>query len=255
LKMSGPRGKWDPPSIHGPAVEVKGAFKTWGRIKALRNVDLKVRRGEIFGLIGPNGAGKSTLMKALMGSVKLDEGTARVLGLNPNAEDLRIKAYTGFVPESESPPSFLTLSEFLDFVLHTRGMKESPEKREKWTKFFDLEGYEKTIARNMSKGTRQKLMLSSAFIHEPPLLLLDEPFINLDPIYQRKVKDHLHVYTKNGGTVLISTHILALAEELCDTVSIINNGRILRTDRKDELVKEFDGLENAFLTMVGYFDR
>jgi ABC-2 type transport system ATP-binding protein len=233
---------------------VKGAVKSWGKIKALKNVDLKVRRGEIFGLIGPNGAGKSTLMKALMGSVKLDDGRIRVLGLNPNVEDLRIKAYTGFVPESESPPSFLTLSEFLDFVLHSRGMEESPVKKRKWARFFDLEGHENTIARNMSKGTRQKLMLSSAFIHEPSLFLLDEPFINLDPIYQRKVKDYLREYVNEGGTILISTHILALAEELCDTVSIINNGNILRTDKKDKLIKEFGGLEKAFLTMVGYFD-
>lgn len=250
----GPRGKWDPPSNHGPAVEVKGAAKAWGKIKALKSVDLKVRRGEIFGLIGPNGAGKSTLMKALMGSVKLDDGKVRVLGLNPYAEDLRIKAYTGFVPESESPPSFLTLFEFLDFVLHSRGMEASTEKKRKWTIFFDLEGHENTIARNMSKGTRQKLMLSSAFIHEPSLFLLDEPFINLDPIYQRKVKDYLREYVNDGGTVLISTHILALAEELCDRVSIIHNGKILRTDKKDELIKEFGGLEKAFLTMVGYFD-
>jgi ABC-2 type transport system ATP-binding protein len=179
----------------------------------------------------------------------------RVLGLNPNTEDLRIKAYTGFVPESESPPSFLTLREFLDFVLHARGMDASKVRREQWTKFFDLEGHENTIARNMSKGTRQKLMLSSAFIHEPPILLLDEPFINLDPIYQRKVKDHLHGYVKEGGTVLISTHILALAEELCDRVAIINKGRILRMDRKPVLVEEYGGLEKAFLTLVGYYDR
>lgn len=255
MRDPGPRGKWNPPSSHGPAVEVKGAVKTWGKIKALKSVDLKVRRGEIFGLIGPNGAGKSTLMKALMGSVKLDDGTVRVLGLNPNVEDLRIKAYTGFVPESESPPSFLTLFEFLDFVLHSRGMNASLKKKRRWTEFFDLEGHESTIARNMSKGTRQKLMLSSAFIHEPPILLLDEPFINLDPIYQRKVKDHLREYTDDGGTVLISTHILALAEELCDTVSIINKGRILRTNRKSLLVDEFGGLEKAFLTLVGYYDR
>lgn len=255
MRELGPRGKWNPPSMHGPAVEVKGAVKTWGKIKALQSVDLEVRRGGVFGLIGPNGAGKSTLMKALMGSVKLDDGTVRVLGLNPNAEDLRIKAYTGFVPESESPPSFLTLSEFLDFVLHSRGMDSSLNKKKMWTTFFDLEGHTNTIARNMSKGTRQKLMLSSAFIHEPPLLLLDEPFINLDPIYQRKVKDYLSEYTSNGGTVLISTHILALAEELCDNVSIINRGRILRTDRKSDLVQEFDGLEKAFLTLVGYYDR
>jgi ABC-2 type transport system ATP-binding protein len=234
---------------------VKGARKAWGKVKALKGVDLEVRRGEMFGLIGPNGAGKSTLMKALLGSVKLDEGIVRVLGMNPNADDLRIKAFTGFVPESESPPSFLTLREFLDFVMDVRGLEPSRVKREELMRFFDIEGMENTIAKNMSKGTRQKLMLSSAMIHDPPLLLLDEPFINLDPIYQRKVKDHLSGYVENGGTVLISTHILALAEEICDRVAIINKGRILRTDRKQDLLDEFGSIENGFLTLVGYYSR
>jgi ABC-2 type transport system ATP-binding protein len=253
LRRPGPRGDWEPPIEYGPAVEVKGAKKTWGKVKALKGIDLEVRRGEIFGLIGPNGAGKSTLMKALLGSVKLDEGTVRVLGLNPNIEDQRIKAFTGFVPESESPPSFLTLSEFLDFVMHVRGMEASGQKKSTWTRFFDIEGQERNIAKNMSKGTRQKLMLTSAFIHEPPILLLDEPFINLDPIYQRKVKDYLHYYVKEGGTIFLSTHMLALAEELCERVAIINKGKVLRIDRKDVLVSEFGRLEDAFLTLVGFY--
>ncbi|MGA1872136.1 MAG: ABC transporter ATP-binding protein [Thermoplasmatota archaeon] len=253
MKVPSTRGKWAAPDGYGPAVEVRGAKKSWGSIKALKTVDLKVNRGEMFGLIGPNGAGKSTLMKALLGSVRLDDGTVRVLGMNPNSEDLRIKAHTGFVPESESPPSFLTLSEFLDFVLHVRGLEASREKKERWTRFFDLDGQESKVARNMSKGTRQKMMLASAFIHDPPLYLLDEPFINLDPIYQRKVKDHLRYFVDNGGTILLSTHILALAEELCDRVAIINKGTILRTDDRDALVSEFGGLEKAFLTLVGYY--
>ncbi len=253
MPPDGDRGKWEPPKDHGPAVSVRAAKKTWGKIKALKNVDLQVRRGEMFGLIGPNGAGKSTLMRALLGSVKLDEGEVRVLGMNPNIEDLRIKAHTGFVPESESPPSFLTLREFLDFVMDVRGLKRSSEASSQWTKFFDLEGIEQTIAKNMSKGTRQKLMLSSAFIHKPRLLLLDEPFINLDPIYQRKVKDYLASYVKEGGTALISTHILALAQEVCDRVAIIHKGRILKMAPTDELVEEFGSLESAFLELVGYY--
>ncbi len=109
---------------------LKGQKKSWGNVKALKGVDLEVRRGEMFGLIGPNGAGKSTLMKALLGSVKLDEGRVRVMGMNPHVDDLRIKAFTGFVPESESPPSFLTLREFLDFAMDVRGWNP-PERRER----------------------------------------------------------------------------------------------------------------------------
>ncbi|MFW3146121.1 MAG: ABC transporter ATP-binding protein [Thermoplasmatota archaeon] len=234
---------------------MEGAKKRWGSVKALKGVDLEVKRGEMFGLIGPNGAGKSTLMKSLLGLVNLDDGSIRILGLNPRTEDLRIKAYTGYVPESESPPSFLTLREFLDFVLHTRGLRADPEKGRKWTDFFDLEGSQNTIARNMSKGTRQKLMLASAFIHDPPLMLLDEPFINLDPIYQRKVKDYLRDYVDEGGTVLLSTHILALAEEVSDRVAIINKGRILKLDTRDRIIEEYGSLESAFLNLVGYYSE
>ncbi len=249
------KGPWESPSLNGPAVKVNGALKSYGKVKALQGVDLEVGRGELYGLIGPNGAGKSTLMKALVGSVELDEGSVRVLGLNPRAEKLSIKAHTGYVPESEVPPSFLKVREFLDFVMHVRGLEPEEVSRTRWLEFFDLEEQTETMARNLSKGTRQKLMLSSAFIHGPPLLLLDEPFINLDPIYQRKVKDHLLDYVSSGGTVLISTHILSLAEELCSKVCIINKGKVLANASTRDVVKEHGNLEEAFLRMVGYYSK
>jgi ABC-2 type transport system ATP-binding protein len=249
------KGPWESPSITGPAVIVNGALKSYGKVKALQGVDLEVKRGELYGLIGPNGAGKSTLMKALVGSVELDDGSVRVLGLNPRADKLSIKAHTGYVPESEVPPSFLKVREFLDFVMHVRGLEPEESTMTRWLAFFDLDEQTETIARNLSKGTRQKLMLSSAFIHAPPLLLLDEPFINLDPIYQRKVKDHLLDYVSKGGTVLISTHILSLAEELCSRVCIINKGMVLANAPTREVVKEHGNLEEAFLRMVGYYSK
>jgi ABC-2 type transport system ATP-binding protein len=247
------RGTWDPPPEDGPAVSVNGICKTYGRIEALDHVDLKVERGEMFGLIGPNGAGKSTLMKSLIGTVKPDCGEVKVLGLNPGIEGMRIKSFTGYVPESETPPSFLKLDEFLDFIMDTRGRKPDNEGKRRWVDFFDLESHRHTIAKDMSKGTRQKLMLSSAFIHKPPLLLLDEPFINLDPIYQRKVKDYLIEYVEGGGSVLLSTHILSLAEELCGRVSIINKGKVFLTDSTKDIVEDHGSLEKAFLYGVGYY--
>jgi len=246
---------WPPPSNRGPAVSVKDVSKNWDGTRALSSVRMQVRRREMFGLIGPNGAGKTTLMRSLIGAVEPDGGEIRVLGMDPRKEGLRIKAYTGYVPESETPPSFLKLDEFLDFVMEIRGRVPDRRAKDRWVEFFDLEGHSETISRDMSKGTRQKLMLASAFIHEPPLLLLDEPFINLDPIYQRKVKDHLLEYTASGGTVLLSTHILSLAEELCTGVAIINKGRVLLNDRTDDILKEYGSLENAFLHEVGYYSR
>jgi ABC-2 type transport system ATP-binding protein len=207
----------------------------------------------MFGIIGPNGAGKSTLMKSLIGTVKPECGKVKVLGMDPVTEDLRIKSFTGYVPESETPPSFLKLDEFLDFVMDTRGRKADEKGKKNWVEFFDLEGHRQTIAKDMSKGTRQKLMLSSAFIHQPSLMLLDEPFINLDPIYQRKVKDYLLEYVGNGGTVLLSTHILSLAEELCGRVAVIHKGKVLLTDRTENIIQEHGSLERAFLDGVGYY--
>jgi ABC-2 type transport system ATP-binding protein len=206
----------------------------------------------MFGIIGPNGAGKSTLMKSFIGSVILDGGSVRVMGLNPSADHLRIKAYAGIVPESETPPSFLTVDEFLDFVMHVRERKVEESVKEKWITFFDLESSRDKIAKDLSKGTRQKLMLASAFIHEPGLFLLDEPFINLDPIYQRKVKDLLRNYVSGGRTIVISTHILSLAQEMCDRIMVIHKGRVIWHGGKNELISEKGDLETSFLDLVGY---
>ena len=249
------KGPWTEPSTYGPAVSVRSATKNYDKVRALQGIDLDVGRGELYGLIGPNGAGKSTLMKALVGSVELDDGSVRVLGMNPRSDKLSIKAQTGYVPESEFPPSFLKVREFLDFVMHVRGLVPDGRSSDRWICFFDLEDQTDTIARNLSKGTRQKLMLSSAFIHEPKLLLLDEPFINLDPIFQRKVKDHLLDHVREGGTVLISTHMLSLAEELCSKVCIINRGKVLANGPTKDIIKEHGDLEEAFLRMVGYYSR
>ena len=240
-----------PPKRLGFSITVENACKSFGKTKALEDVDIKVPRGSMFGLIGPNGAGKSTLMKSLIGSVKLDSGRIRVMGINPASEDLRIKAFSGIVPEAEMPPSFLTPVEYLDFSMHVRGLKPSEKRNRKWLSFFDMEDQSDVISRDLSKGTRQKLMLASAFIHDPPLLLLDEPFINLDPIYQRMVKDWMRDYTERGGTVLISTHILSLAEEICDHVTVLHKGGVLKTGKTD-VILEGEDLESVFLKMVGY---
>ena len=243
------------PSRYGPAIKVEGASKRFGDIHALKNVDLEVKRGELFGLLGPNGAGKSTLIKALLGSVGLDSGRIRVLSLNPAADDLRIKAFTGYVPESESPPSFLRPDELLDFVMECRGLERSERTRSYWLELFDLSEQRGTIARDLSKGTRQKLMLASAMVHSPELLLLDEPFINLDPIYQRKARDLLRAHCEKGGTVLISTHILSLAEELCGRVMMMDHGSVVLEGATSDIVSSHGSLEEAFLRTVGYYSK
>ena len=236
------------PGLTDPVLEVKGASKAYGRTHALDGVDLTVKAGTMFGIIGPNGAGKSTLMKALIGSVKLDGGSIRVMGLNPAQDPLSIKANTGIVPESETPPSFLKMDEFLDFVMEMRGLSKDRALNDRWIDFFEMGSNRGDIAKDLSKGTRQKLMLASAFVHEPPLFLLDEPFINLDPVFQKKVKELLKGYVKSGRTIVISTHILPLASEICDRIAVLDKGRLLWSGPTSEL----GDLESAFLKLIGY---
>ncbi len=117
--------------------------------------------------------------------------------------------------------------------------------------FFDLTENEGVVCRDLSKGNRQKLMLAGAFMHEPRVLFLDEPLINLDPLYQRKVRDYLSGYVKNGGTIFMCTHLLEMAEKICSSVAIINGGSIVVREGIDQLVGEFGSLENAFISLVG----
>lgn len=232
-------------------VEVQDISKSFGDFYALKGVSLKIESGEFFGCFGPNGAGKTTLLRILSGQLEPTEGSATVLGIDAKKKPIDIKKVIGIVPEVESPPSYLTGREYLHFVGRVRNVEELKNKIDYWLDFFELREKEDVICRDLSKGMRQKLMLASAFIHEPKLLFLDEPFINLDPLYQRKAKDYLINYTKSGGTVFMCTHILEIAEKICTRVAIINGGKILAKGKIDDLKsKENEDLENIFIRLV-----
>jgi ABC-2 type transport system ATP-binding protein len=232
-------------------IEAKQVSKTFGDVEALKNIELNIEAGEFFGCFGPNGAGKTTLLRILSGQLEPTQGTAQVLGIDVQKNPMDVKKLVGIVPEVESPPSYLTGREYLFFVGRVRKVDDLDKKIDYWLDFFDLREKEDIICRDLSKGMRQKLMLASAFIHKPKLLFLDEPFINLDPVYQRKVKDHLIDYTKNGGTIFMCTHILEIAEKICTRVAIINDGKILAKGSINEL-KEVpnEDLERIFLRLV-----
>ena len=233
------------------AVEVVDLTKLYGSKPALRDVSLAVETGEFFGLFGPNGAGKTTLLKILTGQLAPTGGGARVLGIDVVADPMAVKAAVGIVPEVESPPSYLTSYEYLYFVSRVRKVPDAEARIARWLTFFDLEDMRRTICKDLSKGTRQKLMLAAAFLHEPKLLFLDEPFINLDPIYQRKVKDYLEEYTDGGGTVFMCSHLLEIAEKLCDQVGILHEGQLIANGRLAEVRGPEPDLEAAFLKLVG----
>ena len=232
------------------ALEVQGLTKFYGSVPALQGVDLAVEEGEFFGLFGPNGAGKTTFLKVLTGQLAPTKGHARVLGIDVAERPLAVKEAVGIVPEVESPPSYLTSYEYLYFVCRVRKVADAEAKITRWLEFFDLGDVRRTICKDLSKGTRQKLMLAAAFIHEPKLLFLDEPFINLDPIYQRRLKDYLREYVDGGGTVLMCSHLLEIAEKLCDRVGILNAGHLIAQGALKDVRGGEKDLESAFLRLV-----
>ncbi len=232
-------------------LEARDVVKEFGGMKALDRVTINVDRGDFYGFFGPNGAGKSTLIRILTGQLEPTSGSVNVLGVDVVKEPLKVKELIGIVPEVESPPSYLTGYEYLYFVGKVRKLDNLEDKIENWLSFFDLDSKKGTICKDMSKGMRQKIMLASAFIHEPSLLFLDEPFINLDPIYQRILKDYLEEYIAKGGTVFMASHILEIAEKLCDRLSIVNLGKVVAEGRIDEMLKGGENLERLFMRSVG----
>ncbi len=232
-------------------IDAKDLVMDFGGMKALNQVSLTVEKSDLYGFFGPNGAGKTTLIRILTGQLKPTSGTVDVLGVDVVKNPLRAKELVGIVPEVESPPTYLTAYEYLYFVGKVRKVDNLEDRIDKWLSFFDLESKKGTICKDMSKGMRQKLMLASAFMHEPELLLLDEPFINLDPIYQKLLREHLEEYVSKGGTVFLCSHILEIAERLCNKLAIVNLGRVAVQGRKEELVKEDDDLERLFMRVIG----
>lgn len=231
-------------------IETIRICKEFQTVKAVDEVTLSVDKGDFFGLFGPNGAGKTTLLKILTGQLLPTSGKALVDGIDVIKKPMDVKKRIGIVPEVESPPSYLTAHEYLYFVSRVRKVRDAEKKIKYWLNFFEMEDSEGKICRDLSKGVRQKLMLASAFIHEPKIFFLDEPFINLDPIYQKKTKDYLLESTKQGSTIFMCSHLLDIAEKLCNKVAIINDGKIIAFGSLEEVRGENKDLEAAFLRVM-----
>ena len=229
-------------------IDCKGLSKKYDDFLALDNVDLEIEEGEFFGLLGPNGAGKTTLLKILTGQLRSTKGSAKVLDLIVEDNVMSVKKNIGIVPEQESPPSFLTPREVLEMVASIREI-ENP-RIEEWIEFFEMDALEGRVCRNLSRGQRQKVMLAAAFLSECKLLFLDEPFINLDPIVQTKVRDWLTEFVKDGGTVFLNTHLLENAQRLCTKAAIIHHGQIQSLITLKDLEKQNINLEELFHEIV-----
>jgi ABC-2 type transport system ATP-binding protein len=234
-----------------PAVlEAKNLTKRYGDVIAVDHVSLIVEKGALFGLLGPNGSGKTTMIKMLTGQTRPTEGSATVLGVEVTKDPVGIRGMVGIIPEQETPPSFLTAKEYLGFVAAVRKIPDIDKKADWWFDFLDFADKKNVLCKDLSRGTRQKLMFTQAFIHEPAVALIDEPLINFDPIMQDLVKDYLAGYVKRGKTIFISTHILEVAEEICSGFAILHKGKLLHTGTVAELTSRNEHLPSFFLSLV-----
>jgi ABC-2 type transport system ATP-binding protein len=231
-------------------IDVRDLSKVYGSVTAVDHVSLSVDEGALFGLLGPNGSGKTTMIKMLTGQVRPAGGSATVLGIDVVKDPIGVRERVGIIPEQETPPSFLTATEYLDFVGAVRKVPDSAKKAEWWFDFLDFADKRDVLCKDLSRGTRQKLMFAQAFIHEPALALIDEPLINFDPIMQDLVKDFLARHVRKGRTVFISTHILEVAEEICTGFAVLHKGKLLHTGTVADLIERNEHLSAFFLSLV-----
>lgn len=242
------------------AVKLTGVSKRYGDVTAVDYLGLEVKKGEIFGLLGPNGSGKSTTLKMILGLVKPDFGSVNVLGINVEDDPVAVKRKVGYVPESPRIYEFLTGLEFLDFTGDIYGMQADDKKKriEEFIRALDLEGREGDMISSYSEGMKQKVVIVSAIMHRPELLLLDEPLSGLDPKSARIVKDLLRQLASQGVTAIMSTHVLEIAQAMCDRIAIIYEGRLLALGTMEELRRRAkmpeSGLEDIFLKLTGTGD-
>jgi ABC-2 type transport system ATP-binding protein len=242
------------------ALKLTSVSKRYGDVTAVDYLDLDVKKGEILGLLGPNGSGKSTTLKMILGLVKPDSGSVNVLGINVEDDPVAVKKKVGYVPESPRVYEFLTGLEFLDFTgdIFEMRMEEKKKRVEEFLKALDLEGREGDMISSYSEGMKQKVVIISAIMHRPELLLLDEPLSGLDPKSARIVKDLLREMASQGVTTIMSTHVLEIAQAMCDRIAIMYNGRMSALGTMEDLRQKAkmpdSGLEDIFLKLTGTGD-
>src|SRR2546421_5869442 len=233
-------------------IDVQQLWKSYEGKPALQGLFLDARAGEIVGLIGPNGAGKTTTLKILVGLLRPDYGAVRVKGQDVLADPVRYKADVGYMPEAPTLPEYLTPSEFLGYVGRIRNLPRdriAVRTGELPTRLDLPRKADGTIA-SLSKGMKAKIAFAAAIIHEPSILILDEPLIGIDPAGQHLLKERLMGIARAGGTVLVSTHQLDTAERLCDRVAIVNHGRNVATGSLESLRASVDSGEHASLEEI-----
>ncbi len=238
-------------------IRISNVTKTFSNYKAVNDITLDVKPGEIFGFLGPNGAGKTTTIKMLAGLLKPDTGRISIGRYNMTTQPLQCKNISGYIPDRPYLYEKLTGIEFLQFIasLYQISKEQFIQNSSRFLKLFDLTEWRHNLIESYSHGMRQKLIISSVFTLEPPLIIVDEPMVGLDPKSARIVKELFKGHSRNGGTIFLSTHSLEIAEELCDRLAIIIQGSIKSIGTlamlKDESRLNDSGLEDIFLELTG----
>jgi ABC-2 type transport system ATP-binding protein len=231
--------------------------KRYGGFTAVNAIDLDVPAGELFGFLGPNGAGKTTTLRMIAGILRPTSGSVHIGGVDISADPIAAKSKLGFIPDRPFIYEKLTGAEFLRFVagLYDQEGAQVEHRARELLALFDLEEWRDELVESYSHGMRQKLIISSAFVHRPEVIVVDEPMVGLDPKAARILKDLFREYTRRGHTIMMSTHTLEVAETLCDRIAIVQAGKIRACGSMAELragaQSGATGLEEIFLRLTG----
>lgn len=238
-------------------IRLEGVTRRYGKFTAVHPLDLHVQRGELFGFLGPNGAGKTTTIRMVTGVLQPSGGSIHIAGRDLLKDPMGAKQHIGYIPDRPTLYEKLTGAEFLRFVSGLWGHADAAAERRahELLELFELSQWKDTLVESYSHGMRQKLLISSALVHSPDVIVVDEPMVGLDPKGARLIKDLLRMFVERGGTVFLSTHTLEVAEALCDRIAILHQGRIRAAGTMQELRAEAAagaaGLEEIFLRLTG----
>jgi ABC-2 type transport system ATP-binding protein len=231
--------------------------KRYGKFTAVDNIDLVVPSGELFGFLGPNGAGKTTTFRMIAGILRPTSGTVEIGGVDISRSPLEAKSRLGFIPDRPFVYDKLTGGEFLRFAAALYGQQGAAVERriDELLDLFELTRWKDELTESYSHGMRQKLIISGALVHRPEVIVVDEPMVGLDPKSARLLKDLFRQFVARGGTVLMSTHTLEVAETMCDRIAIIHGGKIVAhgtmAEVQEQTASEDLGLEDLFLKLTG----
>jgi len=237
-------------------IELRNIAKTYGSYAALHQLNLSVPAGEVFGFIGPNGAGKTTTIKIIGGILAPTEGTVRIAGVDMARDPVAAKQRIGFIPDRPYLYEKLTGMEFLQFTADVYGVTHAvfQEKAFPLLELFALADWGEELIESYSHGMKQRLIMCAALLHDPEVLVVDEPMVGLDPVAIRMVKNLFRDLARKGVAVFMSTHTLAVAEDICDRIGIIHRGRLIAEGTLDDLRKDIKGgasdLESVFINLT-----